>query len=71
VFDHPGLRVFAASPEHLLAMKAFAARPRDAAHALGQEPSRRSASRSGRNRISSKVTLHPSPVGDWETARRQ
>jgi hypothetical protein len=30
VFDHPGLRVFAASPEHLLAMKAFAARPRDA-----------------------------------------
>jgi hypothetical protein len=23
VFDHPGLRVFAASPEHLLAMKAF------------------------------------------------
>jgi predicted nucleotidyltransferase len=30
VFDHPGLRVFAASPEHLLAMKARAARPRDA-----------------------------------------
>ena len=30
VFDHPGLRVFAASPEHLLAMKAFAARPLDA-----------------------------------------
>jgi hypothetical protein len=30
VFDHPGLRVFAASPEHLLAMEAFAARPRDA-----------------------------------------
>jgi predicted nucleotidyltransferase len=29
VFDHPGLRVFAASPEHLLAMKALAARPRD------------------------------------------
>jgi hypothetical protein len=28
VFDHPGLRVFAASPEHLLAMKALAARPR-------------------------------------------
>jgi hypothetical protein len=26
VFDHPGLRVFAASPEHLLAMKALAAR---------------------------------------------
>jgi hypothetical protein len=25
VFDHPGLRVFAASPEHLLAMKALAA----------------------------------------------
>jgi predicted nucleotidyltransferase len=31
VFDHPGLRVFAASPEHLLAMKALAARPRDSA----------------------------------------
>jgi hypothetical protein len=30
VFDHPGLRVFAASPERLLAMKALAARPRDA-----------------------------------------
>ena len=30
VFDNPGLRVFAASPEHLLAMKALAARPRDA-----------------------------------------
>jgi hypothetical protein len=30
VFDHPGLRVFAASPEHLLAMKALAAPPRDA-----------------------------------------
>ena len=30
VFDHPGLRIFAASPEHLLAMKALAARPRDA-----------------------------------------
>ena len=30
VFDHAGLRVFAASPEHLLAMKALAARPRDA-----------------------------------------
>lgn len=30
VFDHPGLRVFAASPEHLLAMKALAARSRDA-----------------------------------------
>lgn len=29
VFDHPGLRVFAASPRHLLAMKALAARPRD------------------------------------------
>jgi predicted nucleotidyltransferase len=29
IFDHPGLRVFAASPEHLLAMKAMAARPRD------------------------------------------
>ena len=27
VFDHPGLRVFAASAEHLLAMKALAARP--------------------------------------------
>jgi hypothetical protein len=30
VFDHPGLRVAAASPEHLLAMKVLAARPRDA-----------------------------------------
>lgn len=28
-FDHPGLRVSAASPEHLLAMKALAARRRD------------------------------------------
>lgn len=30
VFDHPGLRVQAASPEHLLAMKVLAARRRDA-----------------------------------------
>jgi hypothetical protein len=30
VFDHPGLRVSAASPEHLLAMKILAARRRDA-----------------------------------------
>lgn len=29
VFDHPGLRVQAASPEHLLAMKVLAARRRD------------------------------------------
>lgn len=29
-FDHPGLRVTTASPEHLLAMKMFAARRRDA-----------------------------------------
>jgi len=29
-FDHPGLRVTTASPEHLLAMKAMAARRRDA-----------------------------------------
>jgi predicted nucleotidyltransferase len=29
VFDHPGLRVMAASPEHVFAMKAFAARSRD------------------------------------------
>ena len=28
-FDHPGLRVSTASPEHLLAMKAIAARRRD------------------------------------------
>ena len=31
VFDHPGLRVMAASPEHIFAMKAFASRPRDVA----------------------------------------
>ena len=30
VFDHPGLRVHAASPEHLLAMKVLAGRRRDA-----------------------------------------
>lgn len=30
VFDHPGLRVVAASPRHLLAMKLLAARRRDA-----------------------------------------
>jgi hypothetical protein len=30
IFDHPGLRVSAASPEHLLAMKVIAARRRDA-----------------------------------------
>jgi hypothetical protein len=29
VFEHPGLRVSAASPEHLLAMKVLAARRRD------------------------------------------
>ncbi|MEO3884580.1 DUF6036 family nucleotidyltransferase [Nonomuraea sp. B5E05] len=29
VFDHPGLRVMAASPEHIFAMKAIAARTRD------------------------------------------
>ena len=29
VFDHPGLRVVAASPRHLLAMKVLAARRRD------------------------------------------
>lgn len=29
VFDHPGIRVLAASPEHVFAMKAFAARARD------------------------------------------
>lgn len=29
VFDHPGLRVTVASPEHIFAMKALAARPRD------------------------------------------
>ncbi|HEY0698255.1 MAG TPA: hypothetical protein VGD43_10665 [Micromonospora sp.] len=30
VFDHPGLRVVAASPRHLLAMKVLAVRRRDA-----------------------------------------
>ncbi|HVQ94099.1 MAG TPA: hypothetical protein VMU51_23875 [Mycobacteriales bacterium] len=30
MFDHPGLRVTAASPEHMLAMKVLAGRPRDA-----------------------------------------
>jgi hypothetical protein len=30
MFDHPGSRVSAASPEHLLAMKVLAARRRDA-----------------------------------------
>jgi Nucleotidyltransferase of unknown function (DUF6036) len=29
VFDHPGLRVMAASPQHIFAMKALAARVRD------------------------------------------
>lgn len=29
VFDHPGLRVAAASPEHMLAMKVLSGRPRD------------------------------------------
>jgi predicted nucleotidyltransferase len=29
VFDHPGLRVMAASPDHIFAMKALAARTRD------------------------------------------
>jgi hypothetical protein len=29
VFDHPGLRVMAASPDHVFAMKALAARTRD------------------------------------------
>jgi hypothetical protein len=29
VFEHPGIRVMAASPEHVFAMKAFAARSRD------------------------------------------
>src|SRR5229473_2977953 len=29
VFDHPGLRVMAASPQHIFAMKALAARTRD------------------------------------------
>jgi len=29
VFDHPGLRVTAASPDHIFAMKALAARARD------------------------------------------
>ena len=29
MFDHPGLRVMAASPNHVFAMKALAARQRD------------------------------------------
>lgn len=29
MFDHPGLRVTAASPAHIFAMKAFVARTRD------------------------------------------
>ena len=29
VFDHPGIRGIAASPEHVFPMKAFAARSRD------------------------------------------
>lgn len=29
VFDHPGLRIMVASPEHIFAMKALAARTRD------------------------------------------
>ena len=29
MFDHPGLRVMAASPAHIFAMKALAARTRD------------------------------------------
>ena len=29
VFDHPGLRVMVASPDHIFAMKALAARTRD------------------------------------------
>ena len=29
VFDHPGIRVMAASPEHVFAMKAFASRGHD------------------------------------------
>jgi predicted nucleotidyltransferase len=29
VFDHPGIRVMAASPEHVFAMKVFASRGRD------------------------------------------
>ena len=29
MFDHPGLRVMAASPHHIFAMKALAARTRD------------------------------------------
>jgi hypothetical protein len=32
VFDHPGLRVSAASPAHIFAMKALAARTRDIDH---------------------------------------
>jgi hypothetical protein len=47
VFDHPGLRVFAASPEHLLAMKALAARPRDARHQAAHRSAQSAHSRRG------------------------
>jgi hypothetical protein len=38
IFDHPGLRVSAASPEHLLAMKVLAARRRDGGRRAGGWP---------------------------------
>ncbi|MQY14409.1 hypothetical protein SRB5_45760 [Streptomyces sp. RB5] len=39
--------------------------PPAAGEAPAQDPSRSSTNRSDTNRMSSKVTLHPSPVGDW------
>jgi hypothetical protein len=45
VFDHPGLRVMAASPHHIFAMKALAARTRDIDDPSGASRHRRESSR--------------------------
>jgi hypothetical protein len=42
VFDHPGLRVMAASPRHIFAMKARAARTRVTSMIFACSPARRS-----------------------------